>query len=85
LEPPRDGLAIASFICSLVWFFGLGSLLGVILGIAGLRSVRRSRGARTGDGYAIAGILVGALGLAVTILIAVVIVSFVKGHSEVTI
>ena len=54
-------MGIASLITSL---FGLG-LVGVILGIIGLN---QSKKANQGNGMAIAGIVIGAIGIIVTII-----------------
>jgi hypothetical protein len=49
--------------------FGLGSLLGVIFGIIGLRQTRRDGSG--GRGLGIAGIILGALGLIIGALVIV--------------
>lgn len=59
--PAHDGLAITSFVLSLVWLFGLGSLLAVIFG-------HRSRGeskraGRATSALATAGTVIGYVGL----------------------
>jgi len=61
-----NGLAIASLVLSLVWIFGLGSLLAVIFAFVARSQIRARR--QGGDGLAIAGMVVGFIGLAVTIL-----------------
>jgi len=54
-EPPRwSGAAIAGFICSLLGFFGITALLGIVLGIVGIFST--SGGRKRGMGLAIAAI-----------------------------
>jgi uncharacterized RDD family membrane protein YckC len=61
LVPRTNGLAIASLVCSLVGilFIGLPGILGVIFGFIARAQNRRSAGARTGSGMALAGIIVG--------------------------
>jgi uncharacterized RDD family membrane protein YckC len=56
-----NGLAIASLVCSIggLLFVGVPSVLGVILGFVSRSQVRRSAGSQTGDGLALAGIIVG--------------------------
>jgi hypothetical protein len=61
------GLAIASFVLSLLWIFGLGSLLAVIFGIIALVAIGKAKGAMRGRGFAIAGLIIGVLGLLLTI------------------
>jgi hypothetical protein len=58
-----SGKAIASLVLSLVWIGGLGSLLGVIFGFSARGDIRTSRGRLTGDGMAIAGLIIGIIGL----------------------
>jgi hypothetical protein len=61
--PSTNGLAIASFVFSLLWLAGLGSLLAIIFAASARRKIKRSRGRETGDGLAIAGLVIGILGL----------------------
>jgi hypothetical protein len=64
---PSNGMAIGGFVCSLLGFLGFiccGSILcipGLILSIIGLNKSKQLGGA--GKGLAIAGIILGALGL----------------------
>ncbi len=58
-----NGLAIAALVLALLWLRWLGSLLGVIFGVVAHRQIKRSGGGQRGDGLAIAGTAVGALGL----------------------
>ena len=76
--PPRSssvhsrtsGMAIASLVLGLLGLFSLGltALVGLILGIVGLRQVGRSQGQLQGQGLAVAGIVVSGLVLAVMFL-----------------
>jgi hypothetical protein len=56
-----NGVAVASFVCSIVgWFtFGISGVVGVILGYRARSQIRHSGGAETGEGFAYAGIIVG--------------------------
>lgn len=60
-----SGLAIASLVLGIVGpcTVGLGSIIGLILGIVGLVKIGRSAGAKGGRGLAIAGIAVSGLGI----------------------
>jgi hypothetical protein len=66
-------LAIAAFVLSLLWIFGLGSLLAVIFGIIALVTISRSHGTRRGRGWAIAGLVIGALGLILTVAVSLAV------------
>ena len=58
-----NGMAIASFVCSMagILLLGLPCLVGVGLGVASLRQMRRSGVNQGGRGLALAGIWVGAI------------------------
>ena len=61
----RNGLAIASLVCSLLGLCcGIGSLVGIGLGIAGLNQAQRLG---TGRRLSIAGIVVGGVGVLVAV------------------
>lgn len=65
----NDGLGIASLVCSLVWVAGLGSIVGIVLG-----HVSRARAQREGrqpGGVSLAGIIVGYVGLGLTLFFVV--------------
>lgn len=75
-----NGLAIASLVCGLLWGGGILSLLALIFGIIAVRQIGRS-GSR-GRGMAIAGIILGAAGIVLTILAAVALVAAVDEFGE---
>ena len=69
-------MAIASLILGIVWLFGVGSILAIVLGYSGLRQIRESGGRQGGRAIALAGVVVGIVGLAsLAILIAFVVSS----------
>jgi uncharacterized protein DUF4190 len=59
IAPSTSGFAIASLVLSIVCLFGIGSLLAIIFGFRARREIRVSRGYLTGDGLAVAGIVIG--------------------------
>ena len=63
--PSTNGFAIASIVCAVAWFMWFGSVLGVVFGHVALRQIRAGGGAQRGRGLAIAGLVLGYLGLAV--------------------
>jgi hypothetical protein len=63
---PTNGYAIASLVLSLLWLWGIGSLIAIILGADARRTIKRT--GQAGYGLATAGITLGILGLAITLL-----------------
>jgi len=68
-RPPMDGVSIASFVLGLL---GCTGLIALILGIVGIS--RTKNGQRRGRGFAIAGIVIGALDIVVAIVLGIVVV-----------
>ncbi|MBU6951635.1 DUF4190 domain-containing protein [Hahella sp. HN01] len=63
-----SGLAVTSFIFSLIGLFFFGSLIAIICGHIALHKIRESAGVLTGAGLAITGLVLGYLGLLGTVL-----------------
>jgi hypothetical protein len=59
-----NGFAIASLFLGIIWLFGLGSVLAMVLGYFGLKQIDASGGHQSGRAIAIAGIVIGVVGLA---------------------
>jgi hypothetical protein len=78
-----NGLAIASLFLGIIWLFGAGSVLAILLGFRSLQQIRASNGAQGGRGIAITGIVVGVVGLASLAILGAFIVS--SAHHEPTI
>lgn len=63
--PPSDqGFAVAALVLSFVWLYGLGSLLAVIF--ANIQFSRDAAAGRKRNGMAVAGLVLGIIGLAIT-------------------
>lgn len=71
VEAKTSGMAIASLVLGICGFVscGISSIVGLILGIIGLGSIKKSAGQLKGQGLAIAGIAVSALGIVLMPLI----------------
>lgn len=65
------GLAIASMVLGILWIYWLGSILAIIFGHIAISQIRRSNGWKTGKGMAIAGLVLGYIGLATLIFVIV--------------
>src|SRR5438128_11300863 len=59
-----SGFAVASLVLGILWIWWIGSILAVIFGFVARAQIKRSHGMLTGDGLAIAGIVLGFLGIA---------------------
>jgi len=70
--PRTNGLAIASLVLGILWLWWTGSLLALILGYASLRQIRQRGDA--GRGIAIAGIVLGWVGVGLGVILAILIV-----------
>lgn len=76
LQRSTNGLAIASMVLGIVWIYWIGSILALIFGYVAKGQIDRSQGRQTGRGMAIAGIVLGWVGIGVfTLCIIAVIVS----------
>jgi Domain of unknown function (DUF1707)/Domain of unknown function (DUF4190) len=72
--PSTNGFAIASIVCSVIWFGWLGSFLAVIFGHVALRQIRETGGVQRGRSLAIGGLVIGYF--AIVSVIAVFLVMF---------
>jgi len=62
---PQDtnGYAVASLVLGILWLWWLGSILALAFGYAARRQIAASGGRQGGDGLAIAGIVLGWVGV----------------------
>lgn len=77
LVPTPSALAIVSLVAGILGLFIFGSLIAVICGHIARANIRASNGTQTGDGMALAGLILGYLGLGLTALVFVVM--FIAG------
>jgi hypothetical protein len=70
-----NGFAIASLACGIggivLFFFGIGSILALVFGYVARGQIKRSGGTQGGRGMAIAGIVLGWIGVAFILLVIV--------------
>lgn len=76
----HDGLAIASLVLSLVWLWGLGSLLAVIFGAISRTEARKA--GRQPSALATAGLILGIIGLVAAVIITIAIIVMANSHSS---
>jgi hypothetical protein len=68
-------MAVASLVLGIIWLFWVGSILALVFGYVGKGQIDRSGGAQSGRGLAIAGIVLGWVGigtLVLTIVLAII-------------
>jgi uncharacterized protein DUF4190/uncharacterized protein DUF1707 len=63
-----NGLAIASLVTGVLWMWWFGSVVAVVLGHVALKQINASGGRQSGRGMAIAGLVLGYLGIIVAAL-----------------
>jgi len=73
-----NGFAIASLVLGILWIYWLGSILALVFGYVARRQIRA--GNQKGDGIAIAGIVLGWIGVGVLVLF--FFIGFVAGFSD---
>lgn len=60
LVRPTSTLAVTGFVASLLWGLGFLSVLGLILSLVAMKET--GKGIKGGHGFAVAGVILGALG-----------------------
>ena len=70
--PTTNGLAVASLVAGFLWLGWVGSILAVIFGHIALGQINRSGGREQGSGLAIAGLVLGYMGVATLLLVLLV-------------
>jgi hypothetical protein len=69
MQTKTNGLAIASLVLGILWLYWVGSVLALIFGYVSKRQIDDSNGMQTGRGLAIAGIVLGWIGVAVLVIL----------------
>lgn len=73
--PSTNGFAIASLVLGILWLWWIGSVLALVFGYIGKNQIERSKGMQGGQGMAIAGIVLGWVGLATLLLMLVLMLT----------
>ncbi len=73
---PTNGLAVASMVLGILWLYWLGSILALIFGYIARSQIRASYHAQQGMGMAIAGIVLGWVGVATLVAFILFLVAF---------
>ncbi|MGO8870585.1 MAG: DUF4190 domain-containing protein [Acidimicrobiales bacterium] len=86
LPPVRtNGLATASLVLGILWIGGLGSILALVFGTVGKEQIEVSGGRQRGRGMAVAGIVLGWIGVtALTLFIGLAVIGAFIGTTPTT-
>jgi hypothetical protein len=79
-SPTVNGMAIASMVCGIIWIYWIGSVLALVFGYIAKSQIDKSHGTQSGRGMAIAGIVLGWVGIGFLVLIFVL--GFISGLTE---
>jgi len=71
-----NGMAIASMVLGILWIYWIGSILALVFGYVAKGQIDRSAGRQTGRGMAIAGIVLGYIGVGLLALFLVLALAF---------
>jgi hypothetical protein len=66
-----NGFSVASLVLGVLWLYGVGSILALVFGYIAKGQIDRSGAQQSGRGMAIAGIVLGWIGVAVLLLVLV--------------
>jgi hypothetical protein len=71
-QPKTNGLAVASLVLGILWIYWIGSILALIFGYNAKGQIDRSNGMQSGRGLAVAGIVLGWVGVGTLALVLIV-------------
>jgi len=67
-KPETNGKAISAMVLGILWLCGIGSILALVFGYQAQSEIEESGGAQGGKGMAVAGIVLGWIGVGLIIL-----------------
>ena len=68
IQTKTNGFAVAALVLGIVWLYWIGSILALVFGYVAKSQIEKSGGRETGRGMAIAGIVLGWVGVGVLLL-----------------
>jgi hypothetical protein len=74
---PTDGMAVASFVAAIIsWVFCpvIAAVLAIIFGFISRSNIKQSNGTLGGDGFALAGLVIGFINLGLVLLAVIIII-----------
>jgi hypothetical protein len=72
-QTKSNGFAIASMVLGILWIYWIGSILALVFGYVAKNQIDRSSGRQSGRGMAIAGIVLGWIGIGILLLVIVLV------------
>jgi hypothetical protein len=78
VQSKTNGLAIAALVLGIVWIYWIGSILALVFGYVAKSQIDQSGGRETGMGMAIAGIVLGWIGIG-TLLLGILLLTLGSG------
>lgn len=73
IAPRTNGLAIASLVLGILWLYGIGAILALVFGYMAKTQIDQSGGTQSGRGMAVAGIVLGWVGMGGLLLLLILI------------
>ena len=64
-----NGFAVVSLVMGIIWYLWIGSILALIFGYIAKRQIDASQGQQKGRGFAVAGIVLGWVGVGILALV----------------
>jgi predicted PurR-regulated permease PerM len=68
-----NGLAVVSLSMGIIWYFWIGSILALIFGYIAKRQIDALQGQQKGRGFAVAGIVLGWVGIGILALVVIAV------------
>jgi hypothetical protein len=85
VQDKASGMALASLILSIVGVFcGITAIVGIVLGVIELNRIKRGESSMKGKGMATAGIIIGAIVIALGIILTIISIATGGFSFEVT-
>jgi len=75
MDPPKNnGFAVVSLVFGCIWYFWIGSIIALIFGYIAKGQIDASQGQQKGRGFAVAGIVLGWVGMGVLAIIIIALI-----------
>ena len=69
VQSKTNGFSVAALVLGILWIYWIGSILALVFGYVAKSQIDKSGGRETGRGMAIAGIVLGWVGVGILLLI----------------